>query len=264
MTPAGLAPFWAALARLADDLEAPSEGGGRVVIAAGEAAAITVEAGPEALRVGFAGWSERFTLTGSREDDGEALASALDFVAAALFGELRVVEARSGTHIRRTLEVRVGSSWIAHGHRGDLGRWRRLGQLLSRTAVTRRTVQGQRRRPRALADAGPSGLPAAPWSGAAGLDDATTGAAELPIDGELDLHNFSPREVGQLLPAYIEACLERGVLELRVVHGKGKGVLRRSVHALLERHPDVEDYRLGGHGEGSWGATVVRLRRRAG
>ena len=58
-------------------------------------------------------------------------------------------------------------------------------------------------------------------------------------------------------------CHERGLRDLRIVHGKGKGVLRRTVHALLDRHPLVEDYRLGGHGEGSWGATIVRLRERA-
>ena len=83
---------------------------------------------------------------------------------------------------------------------------------------------------------------------------------EMPIDGELDLHTFSPKEIRELVPDYIDACLERGILELRIIHGKGKGTLRRIVHGALERHPSVESFKLGGHGGGSWGATLVNLR----
>jgi DNA-nicking Smr family endonuclease len=83
--------------------------------------------------------------------------------------------------------------------------------------------------------------------------------AELPIDGTLDLHAFSPRDVKQLVPDYIEACLEQGILDLRIVHGKGIGTLRSIVQSVLERHPAVAWF---GHrpDAGSWGATVVRLR----
>ena len=83
---------------------------------------------------------------------------------------------------------------------------------------------------------------------------------EIPVDGVLDLHHFHPRDVRTLVPDYLDACQEEGILDVRLVHGKGTGSLRRSVHALLDRHPAVESYRPGGHGEGSWGATVVRLR----
>ncbi len=86
-------------------------------------------------------------------------------------------------------------------------------------------------------------------------------AVEMPIDGTLDLHTFHPRDVKTLLPDYFEACREKGIYQVRVVHGKGTGALRRSVHALLDRLDDVETYRLGGMGEGSWGATLVVLRR---
>ncbi len=82
---------------------------------------------------------------------------------------------------------------------------------------------------------------------------------EMPIDGTLDLHTFQPREVKQLLPDYLHACREAGILQVRVVHGKGKGVLRRTVHALLERLPEVRSFSLGGSDAGSWGATVVDL-----
>ena len=83
---------------------------------------------------------------------------------------------------------------------------------------------------------------------------------EVPIDGTLDLHTFHPREVKDLVPDYLVACRERGILQVRIVHGKGTGQLRRTVHAVLDRLEDVESYRLGGTGEGSWGATLVFLK----
>lgn len=82
----------------------------------------------------------------------------------------------------------------------------------------------------------------------------------IPIDGVLDLHTFSPREVPSLVDEYLRACKEKGIEEIRVIHGKGKGVLRRTVHSILEKHPLVLDYRLD-TGPSGWGATVVRLRR---
>lgn len=84
----------------------------------------------------------------------------------------------------------------------------------------------------------------------------------VPIDGTLDLHTFSPREVRELIPAYIEACLEREIVHLRIIHGKGTGTLRRIVHSVLSAHPDVESFYTD-RGSGSWGATCVTLRRDA-
>jgi dsDNA-specific endonuclease/ATPase MutS2 len=82
---------------------------------------------------------------------------------------------------------------------------------------------------------------------------------EWPIDGTLDLHLFEPRDVKVLVPAYLDECLKRGILQVRIVHGKGKGVLRRIVHAALDRHPNVVAYRHEGGSGGGWGATVVTL-----
>jgi len=82
---------------------------------------------------------------------------------------------------------------------------------------------------------------------------------EIPITGELDLHTFRPRDLKELIPAYLEACRERGLLEVRIIHGKGTGTLRTTVHAILQRSPLVKSYRLGNETTGSWGATMATL-----
>ena len=86
------------------------------------------------------------------------------------------------------------------------------------------------------------------------------GPVSLPLDGLLDLHAFSPRDVGELVPAWLEASHAAGLRELRIVHGKGTGALRRTVEALLARHPLVAAFRPAGEEAGGWGATVVTLR----
>jgi DNA-nicking Smr family endonuclease len=83
---------------------------------------------------------------------------------------------------------------------------------------------------------------------------------ELPIDGTLDLHAFDPREIKELVTDYLSACQERGILSVRIIHGKGTGALRRTVHAVLNQLPEVASFRLGGEGAGEWGATIVSLR----
>jgi len=85
----------------------------------------------------------------------------------------------------------------------------------------------------------------------------------IPITGELDLHTFQPRETARVIDAYIEACLERGIGEVRIIHGKGTGTLRETVHAHLRRHASVMSFRLGDETSGGWGATIARLRDRA-
>ncbi len=83
---------------------------------------------------------------------------------------------------------------------------------------------------------------------------------EFPIDGTLDLHTFRPAEVGDLVPEYLAACRERGILQVRIIHGKGTGMLREKVHSILGRIPEVVSFRLAGEDGGGWGATIVTLR----
>ncbi len=81
----------------------------------------------------------------------------------------------------------------------------------------------------------------------------------LPIDGTLDLHTFEPKDAASVVHEYIRACMETGIYELRIIHGKGKGVLRRTVHSHLERDAAVLDFRSD-DGPSGWGATLVRLK----
>ena len=83
---------------------------------------------------------------------------------------------------------------------------------------------------------------------------------EIPIDGVLDLHAFHPRDVKDLVPEYLEECRKRGITRVRIIHGKGTGVLKGIVHGLLKKSPHVVAYRDADSGGGSWGATEVELR----
>ena len=82
---------------------------------------------------------------------------------------------------------------------------------------------------------------------------------EFQISDELDLHTFRPSELGELLPDYIGLCLQRDILRIRIIHGKGIGTLRETVHALLRRDSRVLRFELAGQEEGGWGATIAWL-----
>ena len=81
-----------------------------------------------------------------------------------------------------------------------------------------------------------------------------------PINGVLDLHTFQPGEVKDLVPEYLAECQKRGILQVRIIHGKGTGTLRRIVQEILEKLPYVKYFRTAEDGAGGWGATIVELR----
>jgi hypothetical protein len=209
---------------------------------------VTLDLDDASIAVTIEGWTERFVL----DDDDDASSHALDLVAAALLGRLRVHVRRRGAHV-------VGRRFVFATARGPVVH--RVEQQWSWPwqQTTASILGNALPAPPELALGEGGVLPWAPWAGTLAAGLAPTGPGTIAIDGELDLHPFSPREVKPLVLEYIEACKERGITELRIVHGKGIGALRRTVHALLAAHPDVRAYRLGGTGEGSWGATIVDL-----
>ncbi len=83
---------------------------------------------------------------------------------------------------------------------------------------------------------------------------------ELPIDGVLDLHAFNPREVRELLPDYIAACRRKGIFEIRIIHGKGTGMLRETIQSILRKLPGIASFKLAGEDGGGWGATIAVLK----
>ncbi len=92
-------------------------------------------------------------------------------------------------------------------------------------------------------------------------DDDPDEVVVVEITDELDLHTFHPRDVKALVTDYLDECRARGFAEVRVIHGKGIGELRRIVHAVCETHPAVASFALADGARGSWGATIVRLKK---
>lgn len=82
----------------------------------------------------------------------------------------------------------------------------------------------------------------------------------LPITGELDLHTFRPAEVTRLLDDYFAACRQRDIHRVRVVHGKGTGTLRETVHRHLRQAHGIAGFVQGDETSGGWGATIVTLK----
>jgi dsDNA-specific endonuclease/ATPase MutS2 len=83
----------------------------------------------------------------------------------------------------------------------------------------------------------------------------------LPLEDFLDLHPFAPRDIPDVVTSYREAAVAAGFTEVRLIHGRGIGVQRERVRAVLSRHPGVTGFADAPSPRGGWGATVVQLRR---
>ncbi len=84
---------------------------------------------------------------------------------------------------------------------------------------------------------------------------------KVPIEDILDLHTFNPKEIPDLLTSYFAACIDAKIYSVRIVHGKGQGVLRERVRSILKHHAMVESFRNAPSEAGGWGATLVDLKR---
>ena len=82
----------------------------------------------------------------------------------------------------------------------------------------------------------------------------------LPVTGELDLHPFAPRDVVMVVADYLDECARLGIREVRLAHGRGRGVQRAEVRRLLASREDVLSFEDAPPAFGGWGATIVRLK----
>jgi DNA-nicking Smr family endonuclease len=85
---------------------------------------------------------------------------------------------------------------------------------------------------------------------------------KVPIEDILDLHTFQPKDVPDLLVDYFTACMEEDIYSVRIVHGKGQGILKKRVQALLKINPMVRSFKDAPSEAGGWGATLVTLKHR--
>jgi len=92
------------------------------------------------------------------------------------------------------------------------------------------------------------------------LDDDIPDEVRLPIEDAIDLHAFAPRDVRDVVASYLAAAQEAGFHEVRIIHGRGIGVQRETVRALLARDPRVASFADAPPDRGGWGATLVVLK----
>ncbi len=85
---------------------------------------------------------------------------------------------------------------------------------------------------------------------------------KLPIEDILDLHTFHPKEIPDLLSDYFAACIDAKIYSVRIVHGKGQGILRERIRSLLKKNSVVAFFRNAPSEAGGWGATLVDLKRK--
>jgi DNA-nicking Smr family endonuclease len=89
--------------------------------------------------------------------------------------------------------------------------------------------------------------------------DEREGPVVMPIEDALDLHSFRPDEIPDVVTSYLAAARAAGLSEVRLIHGRGRGVQRARIHALLARLPGVVHAFEAPPDRGGWGATIVIL-----
>lgn len=83
---------------------------------------------------------------------------------------------------------------------------------------------------------------------------------KIAIEDVLDLHTFKPKDIPDLLDGYFLECIKVGILSVRIIHGKGKGIQKKRVKALLKNNPKVKSFQDAPPEAGGWGATLVELK----
>jgi dsDNA-specific endonuclease/ATPase MutS2 len=94
------------------------------------------------------------------------------------------------------------------------------------------------------------------------VDEAPDDPVVLPVEDSIDLHAFAPRDIPSVVESYLEAAREAGFEEVRIIHGRGKGVQKERVRQVLARSEIVAHFEEATPDRGGFGATVVRLRER--
>jgi len=84
---------------------------------------------------------------------------------------------------------------------------------------------------------------------------------KIPIEDFIDLHTFRPEEVSALLSEYFSECQKNGLLTVRIIHGKGRGFLKKGVTEILKKSHLVESFKDAAMEAGGWGATIVELKK---
>ncbi len=84
---------------------------------------------------------------------------------------------------------------------------------------------------------------------------------KIPIEDTLDLHTFKPKDIPDLFVDYFSACIDADIYSIRVVHGKGLGILKKRVQGLLKKNLMVKSFQDAPPEAGGWGATLVELKR---
>lgn len=92
------------------------------------------------------------------------------------------------------------------------------------------------------------------------MEDHFGEPVKIPIEDSIDLHTFSPREIPSLLDEYLKECLRHKIFQVRIIHGKGRGVQREIVTSSLKKNPLVRSFFQAPPEAGGWGCTIAVLK----